>query len=158
MILNLRDHAALAAAYANLSARLGPRVIVQQMVEKGVELAFGCVIDPDFGPLVMVSPGGILVDLFDERRCARAPFGPERAEALIRRLKVARLIDGVRGDAPRDMAAAANALSAFSHACAALAGQIAEIDVNPVVVTHRGAVAVDALIVSPGGYSISGLH
>ena len=158
VILNLRDHAALAAAYANLSARLGPRVIVQQMVEKGVELAFGCVIDPDFGPLVMVSPGGMLVELFDERHCARAPFGPERAEALIRRLKVARLIDGMRGDAPRDMAAAANALSAFSHACAALAGQIAEIDVNPVVVTHRGAVAVDALIVPAGGYSISGLH
>ena len=46
------------------------------------------------------------VEIFDDRRFARAPFGPNRAEALIRGLKVARLIDGVRGDAPGDMRAA----------------------------------------------------
>lgn len=146
VVLNLGDQAALAAAYADLSARLGPRVILQQMAERGIELAFGCVVDPDFGPLVMVSPGGTLVELFDERAFARAPFGPDRAEALIRRLRIARLIDGVRGAAPGDMATAARALAAFSHACAALADGIAEIDVNPVVVTAKGAVAVDALI------------
>ncbi|WP_343082459.1 acetate--CoA ligase family protein [Ostreiculturibacter nitratireducens] len=147
VILDLNGHDALQAAYADLSSRLGPRVIVQKMVDRGVELAFGCVMDPDFGPLVMVSAGGTLVELFDERQFARAPFGPDRAEALIRRLKVARLIDGVRGDAPRDMRAAARALSAFSAACAGLAGHVAEIDVNPVVVTQTGAVAVDALVV-----------
>ena len=148
VVLNLRDLAGLTAAYADLSRRLGPRVIVQTMVEKGVELTFGCVMDPDFGPLVMVSPGGILVELFDERQCARAPFGPVQAEAMIRRLRVAKLIDGVRGDAPRDMAAAAQALAAFSLACAALRDKVAEIDVNPVVVTTHGAIAVDALIIA----------
>lgn len=147
VILDLHDHAALQAAYADLTDRLGSRVIVQKMSDKGVELAFGCVMDPDFGPLVMVSAGGTLVELFGERQFARAPFGADRAEALIRRLKVVRLIDGVRGDAPRDMRAAARALSAFSAACACLAGHVAEIDVNPVVVTQPGAVAVDALIV-----------
>lgn len=147
VILNLEDEEALAAAYANLSARLGPRVTVQKQAAKGVELAFGCVLDPDFGPLVMVSPGGTLVELFDERQFARAPFGPQRAEELIRRLRIARLIDGVRGEAPRDMAAAARALSRFSQACAALRDQVDEIDVNPVVVTETGAIAVDALIV-----------
>lgn len=150
VIVGLRDLAALQAAYADLARRLGPRVIVQAMAEKGIELTFGCVMDPDFGPLVMVSPGGTLVELFDERACARAPFGPEKAEAMIRRLKLARLIDGVRGDSPRDMAAAAGALAAFSQACAALRGVVAEIDVNPVVVTASGAVAVDALIVPVG--------
>lgn len=147
VILNLPDEAALLAAYADLAVRLGPRATVQKQAEKGVELAFGCIMDADFGPLVMVSPGGMLVELFNERQFARAPFGPERAEQLIRRLRVARLIDGVRGDAPRDMAAAAHALSAFSAACAALRHQVAEIDVNPVVVTDHGAWAVDALII-----------
>lgn len=147
VILDLGDAAALGAAYAELSARLGPRVVVQKQATKGVELAFGCVMDPDFGPLVMVAPGGTLVELFDERQFARAPFGPEQAERMIRRLRIARLIDGVRGAAPRDMAAAARALSAFSVACAALRDQVAEIDVNPVMVTETGALAVDALIV-----------
>ncbi|RWI99858.1 acetate--CoA ligase family protein [Mesorhizobium sp.] len=147
VVLNLRDLKALEASYADLSRRLGSRVIVQKMAEKGIELAFGCVMDPDFGPLIMVSPGGTLVELFDERRFARAPFGPGKAEAMIRGLKVARLIDGVRGDAPRDMRAAAHALSAFSRLCAGLRTRIAEIDVNPVMVTESGAIAVDALIV-----------
>ncbi|KIC08793.1 hypothetical protein RA19_18080 [Leisingera sp. ANG-M1] len=147
VILNLGDEIALAAAYADLSARLGPRAVVQKQASKGVELAFGCVMDPDFGPLVMVAPGGTLVELFDERQFARAPFGPGQAEKMIRRLRVAKLIDGVRGDEPRDMAAAAQALSAFSVACAAMRDQVAEIDVNPVMVTDTGAMAVDALIV-----------
>ncbi|MBI1172432.1 hypothetical protein GC209_13620 [bacterium] len=104
VILSLRELTALLAACADLSARLGPRVIVQTMVEKGGELTFGCVVDPDCAPLVMVSPGGTLVELFDERPCARAPLDATQAETMIRRLKVSRLINGVRGDAPRDMA------------------------------------------------------
>ncbi|RWI89993.1 MAG: CoA-binding protein [Mesorhizobium sp.] len=148
VILNISDELALDAAYADLSRRLGPRVIVQKMVEKGVELAFGCVVDPDFGPLVTVSPGGTLVELFEGREFALAPFGPAKAEAMIRRLKVSRLIDGVRGDAPCDMKAAARALSVFSRACAALGASISEVDINPVVVTTTAALAVDALIVA----------
>ncbi len=148
VVLNLVDAASLQAAYNEMSSRLGPQVIVQQQSPKGIELAFGCVDDADFGPLVMVSPGGTLVELFNEREFARAPFGPRKAEAMIRKLTVARLIDGVRGDAPRNMKAAAQALSNFSCACAALKDHVAEIDINPVVVTETGVVAVDALIVS----------
>lgn len=146
VILNLNSFDALQAAYADLSNRLGPRVIVQKMADKGVELAFGCVMDPDFGPVVMVSAGGTLVELLDDRQFARAPFGPVQAKAMIRGLKVARLLDGMRGDAPRDMDAAAQVLSAFSQACAGLANHLAEVDVNPVVVTGAGAIAVDALV------------
>ncbi len=147
VVLNLHDEVALGAAYAQLSARLGARVTVQTQAQPGVELAFGGIFDPDFGPLVMVSPGGTLVELFDERQFARAPFGAEQAEKMIRRLRVARLIDGVRGQPARNMAAAVQALSAFSCACAALGDQVAEIDANPVVVTQTAAIAVDALIV-----------
>ena len=156
VFLDLRDELSLHSAYADLTERLGPRAIVQAMIGKGVELAFGCVVDPDFGPLVMVSAGGTLIEVFDQRRFALAPFGPIRAEAIIRQLSVARLIDGVRGQAPRNMRAAALALSRFSIACAALAGHLIEIDVNPVVVTETDATAVDALIVRSSVLEASG--
>lgn len=88
VFLDLRDGPSLHAAYADLTERLGPKAIVQTMVGKGIELAFGCVVDPDFGPIVMVSAGGTLIEVFDQRRFALAPFGPIRAEAMIRQLRV----------------------------------------------------------------------
>jgi acetyltransferase len=147
VVLNIGTTDQLRSAYTALSNRLGPRVTVQQQASRGVELAFGCVVDLDFGPLVMVSPGGTLVELFQERQFRRAPFGPREAEEMIRRLRVSRLIEGVRGEAPRCMKAAAAALSAFSVACSSLKNHVNEIDVNPVVVTEASAIAVDALIV-----------
>lgn len=151
VILNLKNMMDLEAAYADLTTRIGARVTVQQQAAKGIELSFGCVIDPDFGPLIMVAPGGTLVELFNERRFARAPFSVEKAETMIRSLSVARLISGVRGDTPKDLPAAAYALSQFSRACAAMKHQIQEIDINPVIVTEAGAVAVDALIIPTNG-------
>jgi acetate---CoA ligase (ADP-forming) len=60
----------LAAAYADLAARLGPRVLVAAMTGPGVELALGVVADPQFGPLVMVAAGGLLVEVLRDRRFA----------------------------------------------------------------------------------------
>jgi acyl-CoA synthetase (NDP forming) len=147
VILNIATPENLKAAYADLSTRLGPRVTVQQQADQGVELAFGCIVDEDFGPLVAVSAGGTLVELFSERQFARAPISPRTAQRMIRKLTVSRLIDGVRGAPPCDMDAAAAALSAFSQACAGLQKLVREIDVNPVIVSQTGALAVDALII-----------
>jgi acetyltransferase len=147
VILNIADEAGLVEAYQKLASTLGKRVIVQQMAAAGTELAFGYVKDPDFGPLIMVSAGGTLVELFADRRFALAPFSEAKALALIDSLPIARLLDGVRGEAPADKAGAARALAAFSTMCAALAGALSEVDVNPVIVSARGALAVDALVV-----------
>ncbi|MFT7530565.1 MAG: acyl-CoA synthetase (NDP forming) [Gammaproteobacteria bacterium] len=151
VVLNLMNFTSLQDAYIEMSTRIGAQVILQQQSAKGIELAFGCVIDADFGPLVMVSAGGILVEFFNEREFARAPFGPEKAEDMIRKLAVAKLIDGARGESPRDMAAAALALSSFSYACASLMEHVVEIDINPIIITETGAIAVDALIVANAG-------
>ncbi|KQU89603.1 hypothetical protein ASD12_28240 [Mesorhizobium sp. Root102] len=147
VLLNIRDGHELAQAYERLATSLGPRVIVQAMAPQGVELAFGCIQDPDFGPLVMVSAGGILVEHFGGQQFALAPFGLSRALDLINRLPIKRLLAGVRGAAPADKMAAAKALSHFSVMCAALGGTLREADVNPVVVSPCGALAVDGLIV-----------
>ncbi len=141
-----------------MAARFGPRVLVQAMADKGVELAFGCVNDPDFGPIVMVSVGGTLVEYLADRRFAPAPFGPATARRMIEGLAVARLLQGARGAPPGDVKAAARALSRFSVMCAALGSAVTEIDANPVIVGPQGAVIVDALVVraqyGPGTISL----
>ena len=61
--LGLENSDALARSYAELSRRLGPRVLVQAMAEPGVEIALGAVDDPQFGPFVMVAAGGSMIEL-----------------------------------------------------------------------------------------------
>jgi acetyltransferase len=147
VLLGIADQEALRRAYDDLRGRIGPRVIVQAMAGKGVELAMGCVRDPEFGPLVMISAGGTLVELFEDRQFALAPFDEQRALELIDRLAIARILDGVRGMAGKDKRSAARALSAFSVMCASLSDDVREIEVNPLIVTECGVVAVDGLLV-----------
>ncbi|WP_167391478.1 acetate--CoA ligase family protein [Mesorhizobium temperatum] len=147
VLLSIRDERELEQSYGRLGATLGPRAIIQNMAPRGIELAFGCVKDPDFGPLVMVSAGGTLVEHFGGQQFALAPFNESRALDLIDRLPISRLLDGIRGNEPVDKVAAARALSSFSVMCAVLGDAMNEADVNPIVVTAKGAMAVDALIV-----------
>lgn len=146
--LNLAEAADLAHAYVELSQRLGPRVIVQAMVPPGPELAFGYLRDPDFGPIVMVGAGGTLVELLRDRQYALAPFGIHRARSLIDRLQLRPVLDGQRGAPPVDIDALGLALARFSALCAELAPVMSEMDVNPVIATPQGCLAVDALVVA----------
>lgn len=145
--LGLADEAAVAAAYRDLAARLGPRALVMAMAGKGVELSFGAVMDPQFGPLVMVGAGGVLIEMMKDRRFALPPFDEAWARRLIDGLALRPLLDGRRGQKPADPAALAKSLSAFSVMVADLKGLIAEIDINPVLAGPTGAVALDALVV-----------
>ena len=148
--LGLTGGIAVAAAYEDIASRLGPRVTVAAMAGAGTELAFGMVRDAQFGPLVVVAAGGVLIEVLEDRMLAVPPFGPATARALIGRLKAARLLAGVRGRPAADLDAAAAALSAFSILADALGRDtIAEIDLNPVICGPDGALAVDALVV-PG--------
>jgi len=145
--LELTDDAALRTAYAEMANRLGPRATVTPMAPAGIEIGLGALVDSSFGPLVMVSAGGTLIEILEDKAVAMAPFGPAEAHGLIAELRVARLLAGVRGARPADLEALCMVLSRFSAVVAALADTIAEIDVNPVIVGPLGAVAVDALIV-----------
>jgi acyl-CoA synthetase (NDP forming) len=145
--LGLADEAAVRGAYADLAARLGPRVLVTRMAEPGVELALGLINDPQFGPVVMVGAGGVLVELMRDARYALAPFGPKTARRLLDGLAIRPLLDGMRGGPPADIDAAADAIARFSVLAADLADAIGECDVNPLIVGKSGAVAVDALII-----------
>jgi acyl-CoA synthetase (NDP forming) len=144
--LNLNGETA-AAAYADLKLRLGPRVIVMPMAAKGVELSFGLTRDPQFGPIVMIGAGGVLIEMLPDRRFALPPFGPEEALRHLNALALRPLLDGKRGAAPADIASLAQAFSRFSVLAADLGDLIAEMDVNPLIAGPQGCVALDALIV-----------
>ena len=139
----------LAAAYADLAERLGPRVLVAAMAGPGVELALGVVADPQFGPLVMVAAGGVLVEVLGDRRFALPPVDHGQAMAMLDRLAVRPLLDGVRGAPPADLDAVARAVVDLSVLAVDLGDRLAALDVNPLVAGPDGCVAVDALVI-PG--------
>ena len=145
--LNLSDVAAVRAAYDDLARPLGPRVLVMPMVGNGVELAFGALEDPQFGPLVMVGAGGVLVEIMADCRFALAPFDSATARRLLDSLKARPLLDGHRGLPAANIDAVAEALARFSVLAADLAGLFQEIDVNPMLCGVERCVALDALVV-----------
>jgi acyl-CoA synthetase (NDP forming) len=106
---------AVGMAYDDLALRLGPRVLVQAMVGKGVEAALGAVNDPDFGPYAMVAAGGILIELIEDRAVSLAPMSRAKASELIDRLRLRRVLAGLRGAPPADAAALADALWRLSQ-------------------------------------------
>jgi acyl-CoA synthetase (NDP forming) len=145
--LNLGDATALRLAYDDLARRLGPRLLVMPMAGQGTELAFGALDDPQFGPIVMIGAGGILIETTSDRRFAMPPLDASAARRLIDRLRTRRLLDGRRGRPAADIDALADAFARFSVMAADLAGLFQEIDVNPVLCGASGCVALDALVV-----------
>jgi acyl-CoA synthetase (NDP forming) len=147
--LGLVDPEAVRDAYLDLADRLGPVVTVQPQVPPGLELALGVHRDPLAGPLLVLAPGGTLVELVGERVVALPPVDEEGAQDLLRRLRVGRLVDGHRGGPPLDRDAVVAAVVAISRLALELGDTVAGVDVNPLIVHEHGALAVDALVV-PG--------
>ncbi len=145
--LGLADLAAVRAAYEDVARRLGPRALLAPMAKGGLELSFGAKLDPQFGPLVMVGAGGVLIEFIADRACALAPFDDAEAGRLIDGLSLRPLLDGKRGSPPADIAALTSALARFSAMVADLSSLVQEIDINPLLAGLKGCVALDALIV-----------
>ena len=139
----------LRETYRDFEGRLGPEVTVAAMAPPGVEVALGIVRDPTFGPLVLVAAGGVLVEVLHDRKLALPPIDEDAARRLIEGLAIRPLLDGVRGTPPADVDALARAVSRLSVLALELGDRIAELDVNPVIVSPSGCVAVDALVI-PG--------
>ena len=137
----------LADAYADLAARLGPRVAVCQLVPPGPELIVGMARDPALGPLIVTGPGGVLAEFFPERAVALPPLTMAAAESSVSRLRFAEVLAGVRGSQPCDTPAVAAAIAAFSVLITELGDWLEEFDVNPLICGPSGVLAVDALAV-----------
>ena len=114
-------------------------------------MALGIVHDPQFGPLVMVAAGGILIETLADRRLALPPLNEAHAGRLIDRLDASPLLNGVRGEPPADRHSLARALSRLSVLAYDLGDLIDALDVNPLIVGEKGCVAVDAMV-EPSAY------
>jgi acyl-CoA synthetase (NDP forming) len=147
VILGLGSDADLAAAYADLAARLGPAALVCETVPPGIELALGIAGDPDLGPLIVVGAGGILVELIADRALALPPLSEEQAAGLIGELKVSKLLAGARGAAPADLSAIARAMTGLAELASELGQHIEALDINPLICGPDGAIAADALVI-----------
>jgi acyl-CoA synthetase (NDP forming) len=146
VILGRPNADAVREAYATIAGRLGSRVTVAAMAPPGVEVALGIVRDPMFGPLVLVAAGGVLVELLHDRKLGLPPLDERAARRLVDGLASRKLLDGFRGGPPADVDALAHAVSRLSVLASDLGEHIAALDVNPVIVSPTGCVAVDALV------------
>ncbi len=113
-------------------------ILVQEMVEDGVEFILGMTYDETFGPLVVCGAGGVTVEVFKDAAVLLPPFTAAEAAAAVGSLKVAKLLEGFRGAAPRDVDALVDCCVRFGDFVAATDGQYAAIDLNPVLVCARG--------------------
>ena len=121
--------------------------LIEEMAQ-GVELIVGALNNPSFGPLVMVGMGGVYAELFKDVARRYAPFDVDAARELVLSLKAARILQGYRGKPACDIKALAEVVSRVSWLIADHADQLAEVEINPLIVGKggAGAVAVDAVI------------
>jgi len=154
VVLNLQTADDVAQAVTDMAAKLSrdlPKAhiagyLVQEMRCAPLEMFVGANNDAQFGPMVMVGAGGVLIELLKDVAVARAPVSVDHARAMIQGLAVAPLLDGWRGSGPLDVDALAEAVSRVSWMVADLGPRFQELDANPVLVGRKGegCVAVDA--------------
>lgn len=152
--LGIPDEASLRTAveemFKSVSAKLPKAkidgVVVQEMAPKGVELVVGATIDEQFGPLIAVGLGGVMVELLKDTAVRLAPLTPADVSEMLEGLKCYPLLTGFRGSEPVDLNALTDLIVRFSEFVSDMQDRIAEVDVNPVIVTPDRAVCVDALI------------
>ncbi len=140
----------LEAVRAHNSAARIDGILVQRMVEQGLEMVIGVHQDAAFGPVVMVGLGGIFVEVLKDVAFAAAPVSPIEAETLLSNLRGAPMLAGVRGREPVDRARLCELLVNVSRLAAALGPRLAELDLNPVIAGAERATAADWLMILKG--------
>lgn len=153
--LNLGDAEAVRAAYAaiwqGVTEKAGDGhflgVTVQPMIRlEGYELIVGSSIDPQFGPVLLFGTGGQLVEVFKDRALGLPPLNTTLARRMIERTKIHEALKGVRGRKPVDMDALEKLLVRFSQLIVEQPW-IKELDINPLVASPEGLLALDARVV-----------
>ena len=143
--LRLVDAPAVRAAFTRMETRLGDAMggaIVQKMSEPGVETIVGVTQDPSFGPLVLFGSGGVTAELLADRTLRLVPMTDVDAHDVVRALRGSPLLFGYRGQPEVDVGALEDLLLRVAYLADEIP-EVAEMDLNPVIVSERGAVAID---------------
>jgi len=156
--LNLPDEAAARSAYRSIESSVAEKagtshfagVTVQPMVKlDGYELILGSSIDPQFGPVILFGSGGQLVEVYRDRALALPPLNTTLAQRMMEQTRIFTALKGVRGRKPVNLAALEHLLVRFSQLVLEQRW-IAEIDINPLLVSPEHLLALDARIVLHG--------
>ena len=124
-------------------------VLVQEMVADGLEVIIGISRDPQFGLTIMFGLGGIFVEVLEDVSLRLLPITRRDAEEMIKEIKGYKVLQGVRGQPPRDLDALVDTLLKVSRVAEDLDDQISEMDLNPIMVfeTAKGIKVVDSLMI-----------
>jgi len=150
VILDIGDEQQLSEAYDDLCARIGPEALVAEMSGEGVEMILGARQDPQFGPVILFGFGGVLAEVLQDVAFALPPFDATYVKRRLGELSLRPLLDGVRGKAPAAIDDYCQMAASFSAMVDALREELQEVDINPVIVTDKQCIAVDALVVGRG--------
>lgn len=146
--LDLGDEESVARAFDAMSQSVGSAMtgaVVQPMVEPGIEILLGITHDPSFGPLVLFGLGGVTAELLADHALRLVPVTDEDAHELVRSLRGSRLFFGYRGRPAVDVAALEDLILRVGVLAEEIQ-EIAEMDLNPVVVSPTGVLAIDVKI------------
>ncbi|MBK8480366.1 MAG: bifunctional acetate--CoA ligase family protein/GNAT family N-acetyltransferase [Proteobacteria bacterium] len=156
--LNLQDERAVEEAFATIERTVGERlgashfqgVVVQPMVRhEGYELILGSSQDPQFGPVLLFGAGGQLVEVFKDSALGLPPLTATLARRMMERTKIVEALRGVRGRAPVDLPALEALIVRFSQLVVEQRW-IKECDINPLLASPQGLIALDARVVLHG--------
>lgn len=138
----LVSHASAAKPRARIEG-----VQIQQQVDGGTEMIVGLTRDPVFGQAVLVGTGGLFAELLNDVAVRPLPIDRRDAEEMLRSLRGFSLLDGARGRPKSDIKSLVDVIMAVAKLGAVCGRHLKELDLNPVVVRSKGAVAVDSLVV-----------
>ncbi|MGC8663902.1 MAG: acetate--CoA ligase alpha subunit [Thermoplasmata archaeon] len=154
VVLNIKSKEELLIAYDKILNNVKGKVpdaeiigiAVQEMVPQGTESIIGATKDVQFGPTIMFGLGGIFVEVMKDVSFRIAPFSKSIAIDMIKELNGKAILEGARGDKPRDIEALSDAISRISQLVTDFP-IIKELDANPTLVYENGVTIVDARII-----------
>ena len=123
-------------------------LLIQEMVQ-GTEVLIGARTDPQYGPFLMVGLGGIFVEVLKDVSIRLLPVDEREAREMLKELRGYKVLEGVRGQKPRDVDALVKAMVGLSEIFAGHRNHLSDMEINPMMVREqgRGAVAVDVRLV-----------
>jgi len=155
--VNIKDKAGVHEAYQTILANAKQYkadanihgIVIQEMAPWGTETIVGSVNDPTFGATLMFGLGGIFVEVLKDVTFRVAPISEKEATLMLDEIRGAPILEGVRGEAPRDKKALAKVLAQYAHMITDMVDEISESDANPVLVYEegKGVKIVDARII-----------
>jgi acetyltransferase len=148
VLVDLKNEPELKEAWQEIQKNFGPssEILVQEYVPPGVELIIGGKRDPVFGPTVLLGLGGVFTEVLKDISLRICPLSKREALEMIQELKGYPILKGYRGKAGCDIQAIGNVLLNVSHLLLSNSC-IEELDINPLIVHEKRAIAVDALMV-----------